>query len=383
MKSVQYRRSVAHASAARAVVPLAMIAGCLLAMAETSAGNSTGNRRDGKHLFERETFAGNGRTCLTCHTRETGTLSPSDAQRRFQANPYDPLFLHDGSDDGKGFGATRIQRDATILVEIALPPNVTLKDDPNSKTVVVRRGIPSTLNSPALDPVLMWDGREANLESQALGAIRGHAQSVMLPAEKDLRRIAEFQRTDAFFTTPALRRYAQGGPPAELPQGRTDSERRGRRFFEDVPLTPGSTAGHCAVCHSGPMLNQTNRFFPAPVPEGSRFQNVLVSEFNAARNTERDFIFRNPDGSTQVVRSADPGRALITGHLSDVNTFKIPSLRGISRTAPYFHDNSAKTLEDVVEHYAKVLLFISDPSAPLILTPQDKADMAAYMRLLE
>jgi cytochrome c peroxidase len=367
-----------------ALLTLAMLAGWVPAVAQNGGnGNSDGQRQDGKRLFERETFAGNGRTCLTCHTTETGTISPSDAQRRFQANPYDPLFLHDGSDDGRGNGATRIQKDGTILVEMILPRTVTLADDPNAKSVVVRRGVPSTLNSPALDPILMWDGREPSLESQALGAIRGHAQSVILPSEKDLQRIAEFQRTDAFFTSPALRNYARGGSAPGLPQGRTESEKRGRRFFEDVPLTAGSTTGHCAVCHSGPMLNQTNRFFPAPVPPGSRFQNVLVSEFNTAGNPQRDFLFRNPDGSTRVIRSADPGRALITGKIEDVNMFKIPSLRGIRRTAPYFHDNSAKTLEEVVAHYAKVMLLISDPSAPLILTPQDQADMVAYLKLLD
>jgi cytochrome c peroxidase len=207
---------------------------------------------------------------------------------------------------------------------------------------------------------------------------------MILPPEADLRRIAEYQLTDTFFTSLALRNYARGGPAPRLPVGRTDSERRGRRFFEDVPLTPGSTAGHCAICHSGPMLNETNRFFPAPVPPGSRFQNVLVSEFNTAGNPVRDFILRNADGSTTLVRSPDPGRALITGDWrSDTNVFKIPSLRGVRHTAPYFHDNSAKTLEDVVEHYAKVMLIISDPSAPLILTSQDRADMVAYMKLLD
>src|SRR4029453_8789964 len=39
---------------------------------------------EGRRLFDRETFDGNGRTCLTCHSRETGTVSPKDAQARFQ-----------------------------------------------------------------------------------------------------------------------------------------------------------------------------------------------------------------------------------------------------------------------------------------------------------
>ena len=122
---------------------------------------------EGKRLFEQEKFGGNGRTCLTCHTRETGTISPADAQKRFAQNPRDPLFLHDGSDDGQGHGVTRMLADATFLIQIPLPPNVSLADDPNARTVVLRRGVPTTLNTPALDPVLMVDGRERDLKSQA------------------------------------------------------------------------------------------------------------------------------------------------------------------------------------------------------------------------
>jgi hypothetical protein len=40
--------------------------------------------KDGQRLFERETFGGNGRTCLTCHSRKTGTVSPQDAQNDFR-----------------------------------------------------------------------------------------------------------------------------------------------------------------------------------------------------------------------------------------------------------------------------------------------------------
>jgi len=100
------------------------------------------NGNSGKHLFERETFGGNGRTCSTCHSDETGTVSAQDAQRRFAANPKDPLFLHDGSDDFQGNGVSRMLTDATVLVEIPLPPNVSLADDPSARSVVLRRGIP-------------------------------------------------------------------------------------------------------------------------------------------------------------------------------------------------------------------------------------------------
>src|SRR6185295_19608205 len=79
--------------------------------------------RDGRQLGERETFGGNGRTCLTCHSRKTGTVSPADAQTRLALNPHDPLFIGDGSDDGNGHGVGRMLTDATILVKIQLPQN--------------------------------------------------------------------------------------------------------------------------------------------------------------------------------------------------------------------------------------------------------------------
>src|SRR6185503_12391105 len=75
---------------------------------------------EGKKLFEQETFGGNGRTCRTCHSVQTGTVSPEDAQQRFKTHPDDPLFRADGSDDGLGNGTTRIQRDATIMMRITL-----------------------------------------------------------------------------------------------------------------------------------------------------------------------------------------------------------------------------------------------------------------------
>jgi len=70
------------------------------------------------------------------------------------------------------------------------------------------------------------------------------------------------------------------------------------------------------------------------------------------------------------------------------NLFKILPLWGVRETAPYFHDNSAKTLEDVAAHYTRFFAFVTDfdgpgPLPPLItLTPEDEADMVAFMKLL-
>jgi Di-haem cytochrome c peroxidase len=346
------------------------------------------DKQPGKRLFEQETFGGNGRTCLTCHSRDTGTVSPEDAQRRFAENPSDPLFLHDGSDDGLGNGVSRMLSDATILMEIPLPPNVRLADDPAATTVTLRRGIPTTINTPALDTVLMLDGRAPDLLVQAANAISDHTQATAAPLASDLQHIADFQKTNAFFSSLALRRFFTDGDIAapQLPEGRTASEKRGRLFFEDVPHGPGEKHGICAECHTGPMLNEISQFLPVSVPPGTRFLSVLVSEFNAANNSIRDFIVSRPDGTTFVVSSPDPGRALITGDFDplmsfDLNAFKTPILWGVRHTAPYFHDNSAKTLEDVAAHYAQFFELVT--GGQLILTAQDQTDMVAFMKLLK
>ena len=53
----------------------------------------------GKHLFDHETFGGNGRTCRTCHSGNDGTISVDEVGERLLEDPSDPLFVHDGLDD--------------------------------------------------------------------------------------------------------------------------------------------------------------------------------------------------------------------------------------------------------------------------------------------
>ncbi|HLL20976.1 MAG TPA: hypothetical protein VK427_02545, partial [Kofleriaceae bacterium] len=72
--------------------------GC--AVTDDEGTTSQASNVNGKKLYEEETFAGNGRTCLVCHGAQTGTVSPAEAQARFAANPNDPLFRAIDSDDG-------------------------------------------------------------------------------------------------------------------------------------------------------------------------------------------------------------------------------------------------------------------------------------------
>lgn len=348
-------------------------------------------RSEGARLFRKETFGGNGRTCETCHSRSTGTLSPDDVQQLLRDEPGNPLFLHDGLDDGVS-GTSRIADHATIRVVRPLPPNIRIAEDPSATSVVLLRGIPGTVNTPALDPALMYDLRARNLSDQALGAIHDHAQNTVEPTVEQLAMIAEFQRTDKrFFSSEELQDFAGGGPPPVLPQGKTASEQRGRLMFIETEFTPGSTKGICALCHTGPMLNQTSPFNPT-APPGARIANIGVSERNLLNLPVYTFLIDDGFGDVQAVRLPDPGIPLTNPRPPGVpppfvrhpaffaGMFKIPSLWGVKQTAPYFHDNSVKTLEELAEFYAD--MFATGPDFPVQLTAQDQVDMVAYLKLL-
>ncbi len=279
-------------------------------------------------------------------------------------------------------------------VELPLPRYITLKDDPARRTIVVQRGTPTTLNTPALEDVFMHDLRNVTLEEQALGAIEGHAKNTIQPTPLQLQLIAEFERrSPRFFSSPALRRLAEGGPAPELPAGETESQRRGRLFFVEAPFTRGAKNGICALCHSGPMLNRGSQTLSAVVagaPPGIRDASVSVSERNKMGNPVYTFLIDEGMGRQVERSSPDPGEILSAARLPPpgvfprttfFNFFKIPTLWGVRNTAPYFHDGSARTLEDVVEQYE---FFFKDNPFGLIttLTEEDKKDIAEYLKLL-
>jgi cytochrome c peroxidase len=361
---------------------------------------------EGRRLFNLETFGGNGRTCATCHSGRDGTITVDEVGQRLQEDPSDALFLHDGLDDFFS-GTTRIAAHATILIERELPEGVVLVENPSTTSVVFARGVPSTVNTPALDPALMYDIRNPDLQDQASGAIDRHAQATFPPTADELDAIAEFQRTGRqFFSSPTLKAFAEGGPAPELPPGNTASEKRGREFFVDAPWNPPSKKGACAFCHSGPLLNTANQFTTAATgaPPGWRAFDVLVSARNLMNNPVHTFAVTDTCNTTLVVRSPDPG-IMMTGVYNVpmlaqllppkescilhpgffANMFKTPQLFGVRRTAPYFHDNSAKTLEDVLEQY--VFFFTSNIGFPItdsniLLTEQDILDIIAFLRRL-
>jgi cytochrome c peroxidase len=83
--------------------------------------------------------------------------------------------------------------------------------------------------------------------------------------------------------------------------------------------------------------------------------------------------------------------------LDDWNKFDIPGLRGIRKTAPYFHNNSAATLEEVVDHYVEFFKRVQAMAPPGVVppvattdgvnfdrrpTPEERDALLAYLRKL-
>jgi di-heme cytochrome c peroxidase len=374
------------------LISLSMVAGCTVDVNDPEELGQyhdalTAQEQLGQQLFFGATFGGNGRTCATCHSGSNGTVTVAEAQARFAANPNDPLFASIDSDDGVGNSFNNLLNDVVIRVEITLPPNVHLADDPGATEVVLFRGIPTTNNTPALEPILMYDGRAPNLQAQALDAVHSHFQPTVEPTAAELDAIAAFQKT--LFTSDELRDFAtagQTGEPPHLPQGNTPQEAMGRGLFHE----------NCMICHDGPNLNQSFQFKDSrPLTRNGRFFAITggvpggglgsgranASVFINPTSPIRQWIFDLPDGTHKTITSPDPGQALITGRVQDSNAFKIPSLWGISQTAPYFHDNHAKTLREVVEHYQEWFILLG-LNAPGPMTDAEMDAITAYIALL-
>ncbi len=104
---------------------------------------------------------------------------------------------------------------------------------------------------------------------------------------------------------------------------------------------------------------------------------------HAGRNyTDEDF---HATGIGAVDGIALAGRASVTGDAADRGRFKTPSLRGLAFTAPYMHDGSIETLEDVVAYYRRGGNATAEKDAhvtTLELTDAEARDLVAFLRAL-
>jgi cytochrome c peroxidase len=127
-----------------------------------------------------------------------------------------------------------------------------------------------------------------------------------------------------------------------------------------VPVLQGT----CTTCHDTP--NSGNHSIPAPLDIGLT---------DASRRTPDMPLYQLRNKATgALIETTDPGRALITGKWKDIGRFKGPILRGLAARAPYFHNGFAADFDAVLDFY--------NQRFGIGLTPQERADLAAFLRSL-
>jgi cytochrome c peroxidase len=140
--------------------------------------------------------------------------------------------------------------------------------------------------------------------------------------------------------------------------------------FANGVTGPATIVSTCGICHDSP--NVGNHSVAAPLnigvadPPGGN--NVLDTSYLPV------ITICPKVGAAPCVQTTDPGRAMITGKFADVGKFKGPILRGLAARAPYFHNGSAQTLEDIVNFY--------DTRFHIGFTAQEKSDLAAFLNSL-
>jgi cytochrome c peroxidase len=138
----------------------------------------------------------------------------------------------------------------------------------------------------------------------------------------------------------------------------------------------GAQAMTCSRCHSA---------FETGGNDGGAFGNSIanaIGNFTSGglsgqvRTADLPlYTLRQKASPNAIIKTTDPGRAMITGVWADVNKFKAPSLRGLAAHAPYFHNGSAATLEEVIDACQAAGFQFN-------FTPQERADIVAFLKAL-
>jgi len=122
--------------------------------------------------------------------------------------------------------------------------------------------------------------------------------------------------------------------------------------------------GTCTTCHNTP--NAGNHSIPLPLDIGVA---------DASRRTPDLPLYTLRNKTTgATVQTTDPGRALITGRWQDIGRFKGPTLRALAARAPYFHNGSAKDLNELVRFY--------DQRFGIGFSDQEREDLVAFLKAL-
>ncbi|WP_437596576.1 MbnH family di-heme enzyme [Sorangium sp. So ce590] len=307
----------------------------------------------GRRLFYDRRLSGNGTySCGSCHVQE--------------------LAFTDGLASAKGSTGQLHSRGSMALVNVAYLTTLTWGNP-----------LLDTLEEQALLPMFGETPVELGLvgmEEELFERLRGEPLYQELfpaafPGDEapiDLanitKAIAAFERSLLSYRSP-YDRYRYDGDPSGMP----DAALRGMDLFFSEKL-------ECFHCHGGFNLSDSVQH------DGTTFTEVMFHNtglYNIGGSGDY------PEGNAGVYE--------ISGNEADMGRFRAPTLRNIALTAPYMHDGSVATLEEVLDHYAAGGRTIEDgPNAgvgsenkfksELItgfdLTAEEKADVIAFLQSL-
>lgn len=226
------------------------------------------------------------------------------------------------------------------------------------------RSAPTVINR-AYSLAQFWDGRAKSLEDQAVGPMAnpiemGHTHDAIIANlnkvpgyQKLFKQVFDHDDCDIDMVAKAIATFERTVLSGNSPY---DKYKAGKKSA----MSPSQVRGmdvyfnkaKCDQCHEG--INFTT----------NAYHNLGV-------------------GTDQP--KPDAGRFDFTQNEADWGAFKTPTLREIARTAPYMHDGSLKTLEEVVEFYDKGGIKnknLDEKMKPLNLTDQDKKDLVEFMKAL-
>ncbi len=264
----------------------------------------------------------------------------------------------------------RVSKDGSVSCATCHDPTMAWAErEPTSTGIgkqVGGRNSPSVINA-AFAPRQFWDGRAATLEEQATGPVEnpiemGHSMAALV---EQLSKIPGYQqRFQKVFATGVTkegfakaiaafeRTVLSGDSPydrfkAGNQQALTESQKRGLKLF--------SEAG-CEDCHTPPLFSS-------------------FDYYNAGVGMDKP--------------KPDEGRKAVSKKDEDTGAFRVPALREVANTAPYFHDGSAKTLEEAVALMAAGGKDNPHRSADMFdvvrqkkLTAADQKDLVALLKAL-
>ncbi|RLA30005.1 MAG: cytochrome-c peroxidase [Gammaproteobacteria bacterium] len=225
-------------------------------------------------------------------------------------------------------------------------------DDHRSSSIGVHgqiggRNAPTVWNAAFLS-TQFWDGREATLEDQAKGPVTNPIEMGMASLEDAIERVraisgykvyfeAAFGAGDAVTIDNAAKAVAAYERTLITPNSPYDRYVEGDRSALSVQAIRGmetfEQAG-CMSCHSGAA------FAGPALPMGTGFF-MKFPTFPDRPDIEKYSLME------------DEGRFTVTGNVADKNVWRVPTLRNLEYTAPYFHNGTVKGLDDAVRIMAQ------------------------------